>query len=141
MMTVGGAISGYWATGSTSAAMSPASVMMMEMTPAKIGRLMKNSENDMAAARSVGRLRRGIRRRRRGRFDHRNPGLDLEQIVDDDPIAGVESRHDRPVRADPVPGLHRPRLGLAFGVDDEHQILLLGLNDRGLRDQEDIVAL
>src|SRR5271167_3631259 len=49
MITVGGAISGYWATGSTRPAISPASVMMIEMTPAKIGRLMKNSENDMAA--------------------------------------------------------------------------------------------
>ena len=50
MMIVGGAISGYWATGSTRAAIRPARVMMIEMTPAKIGRLIKNSENDIAAA-------------------------------------------------------------------------------------------
>jgi hypothetical protein len=46
MMTVGGAISGYWAIGSTRAAMIPAMTMMMEITEAKIGRWMKN--RDMA---------------------------------------------------------------------------------------------
>ncbi len=50
MITVGGAISGYWATGSTRAAMMPAMTMMMEMTEAKIGRWMKN--RDMARSAS-----------------------------------------------------------------------------------------
>jgi hypothetical protein len=45
--TVGGAICGYCAMGSTCAATSPAMTMMIEMTDAKIGRLMKNF--DMAA--------------------------------------------------------------------------------------------
>src|ERR1022692_73296 len=44
MTTVGGAISGYCAIGSTCDEISPANVMMIEITPAKIGRLMKNSE-------------------------------------------------------------------------------------------------
>jgi hypothetical protein len=45
--TVGGAICGYCAIGSTCEATSPAMTMMIEMTDAKIGRLMKNF--DMAA--------------------------------------------------------------------------------------------
>src|SRR5271166_1028696 len=105
MMTVGGAISGYWATGSTSAAISPASVMMMEMTPAKIGRLMKNSENDIAATLFRGRRRAGVGRRRERRLDYGGAGLDLQKIVDDDPVPGMEPGHDRPVRVDPVAGL------------------------------------
>src|SRR3954453_12961882 len=44
MVTVGGEISGYCATGSTCDAISPASVMMMETTAAKIGRAMKNRD-------------------------------------------------------------------------------------------------
>src|SRR5271154_750508 len=141
MMTVGGAISGYWATGSTCAAMRPASVMMMEMTPAKIGRLMKNSENDIAAALVGGRSRGGTGRSRGRRLDHGGARLDFQQIVDDNPVACLEAGRDHPVGVDPVPGLHRPRLGLALGVDHEQQILLLGLNDRGLRDKEYVVAL
>src|SRR4029079_11030325 len=49
MTTVGGALSGYCATGSTCDAINPASVMMIAMTPAKIGRLMKNCENNVAS--------------------------------------------------------------------------------------------
>ena len=54
MTTVGGAISGYCAIGSTCDAIKPAIVMMIEMTPAKIGRLMKNSENDIVRERYLG---------------------------------------------------------------------------------------
>jgi hypothetical protein len=42
MVTVGGEISGYWATGKTLAAISPASTNRIEMTPENIGRSMKN---------------------------------------------------------------------------------------------------
>src|SRR4051812_24223172 len=40
--TVGGVISGYWATGRMKTAMLPISVMITEITAAKIGRLIKN---------------------------------------------------------------------------------------------------
>src|SRR5262249_37975404 len=43
--TVGGVMSGYWATGSVNNAMVPASTITMDSTEAKIGRLMKNFEN------------------------------------------------------------------------------------------------
>jgi len=40
--TVGGVISGYWATGSTNSDTMPAIVITIESTAAKIGRSMKN---------------------------------------------------------------------------------------------------
>src|SRR6185312_12843100 len=43
--TVGGVMSGYWAIGSCQTAMKPPSVMMIDITEAAIGRLMKNFEN------------------------------------------------------------------------------------------------
>ena len=39
--TEGGAISGYWDTGSSTTASAPASMMTMAMTQAKMGRSMK----------------------------------------------------------------------------------------------------
>jgi len=48
-------------------------------------------------------------------------GPHLEQVVDDHVIAGLQSRQDRPVRADPVAGSHRNRLRLAFCIDDEDE--------------------
>src|SRR5437660_6087336 len=42
MVTVGGEISGYCAIGGTFAAIKPASTNRIEMTPAKMGRSMKN---------------------------------------------------------------------------------------------------
>ncbi len=43
--TVGGVISGYCAIGSDVTATPPASVMMIDSTDAKMGRLMKKREN------------------------------------------------------------------------------------------------
>src|ERR1700687_704349 len=48
--TVGGAISGYWATGKVNRAMLPASTITMDRTEAKIGRLMKKRENTVRAS-------------------------------------------------------------------------------------------
>jgi len=42
--TVGGVTSGYWATGSDSAATAPANVITIDSTEAKIGRSMKKCE-------------------------------------------------------------------------------------------------
>src|SRR5204862_5866231 len=114
MTTVGGAISGYCAIGNTCDAIRPAIVMMIEMTPANIGRLMKNSENDIDRPLFGSRGRRGGCRGRR--FGHRRAWTHLEQVVDDHAVARLEARQNRPVAADPVPHLHRPRLRLAVGV-------------------------
>ena len=47
---MGGVISGYCATGSVNTAASPASVITIDGTEARIGRSMKNRENIAAAA-------------------------------------------------------------------------------------------
>src|SRR5450755_4647271 len=103
--------------------------MMIAMTPAKIGRLMKNSENDIAATLFVASPGRGVRRcrRRRGgfhgwRLGHRSARLNLEQVVDDDFVAGIEAGEDRPLLSDPVSGRDRPRLHFPIGVDDENEV-------------------
>src|SRR4051794_5297754 len=124
MTTVGGAISGYCAIGNTCDAIRPAIVMMIEMTPANIGRLMKNSENDMVGSLLGGGGR--CRWCRGGRFGDRRARTHLEQVVDDHAVARLEAREDRPVAADPVAHSHRARLRLAVRVDDEDEAGLFG---------------
>src|SRR5262245_11890524 len=51
--TVGGVISGYWATGRIKTAMLPISVMITEITAAKIGRLIKNFATSLIAPGSI----------------------------------------------------------------------------------------
>src|SRR5438445_4936024 len=76
IVTVGGAISGYCATGNTCQATSPASVVMIAMTEAKIGRSMKN--RDMAPCLLCGRHGRGLGFRGRLRT-HRGARPNLER--------------------------------------------------------------
>src|SRR6478672_2199873 len=116
MTTVGGAISGYWAMGSTCDAIRPAIVMMIEMTPAKMGRPMKNSENDMTAGRYFG-----------GAAGAAGAAVGAS-------VTGAQSRQDRPVGSDPVAGAHGHRLRLSVRIDDEDERRLLGLHDGRLRD-------
>src|ERR1019366_3320824 len=112
MVTVGGAISGYWAIGSTCEATRPATVIMIDMTPAKIGREMKKLNMEPALLRRGGRVLRRIVQsglcfgRRHGA--DRGAGPQLEQVVDDDAVSGRQAACDDPVRADPVTDLHRP---------------------------------
>src|SRR5215470_9878041 len=97
--------------GRTCEATSPASVKMIEMTEAKIGRSMKNFENTRRAL--LGRGRDGVV----GLRAHRSAGPQLEQVVDHDPVARVESGKHDPARAAPPPGLHRADLGLVLAVE------------------------
>src|SRR5215813_6524219 len=55
--TDGGTTSGYSEIGSCGIAIKPARKMAIEMTPAKIGRSMKNFDNDMAVLPAVARRR------------------------------------------------------------------------------------
>ncbi len=50
-MTTGGAMAGYWDTGSSKMASAPASMMMIAMTHAKMGRSMKNLATSAPGAR------------------------------------------------------------------------------------------
>src|SRR4051812_44502381 len=88
MVTVGGVISGYCAMGSTLEATRPASVMMIAMTDAKIGRWMKKCDIDCLLLRAAcgrsARLCRGFFRLYHG---HRRAGLQLHQVVEHHPVA------------------------------------------------------
>src|SRR6185295_2702858 len=116
IVTVGGAISGYCATGSENAAMVPASVMMIASTIAKTGRSMKKREKLPI---------RGL---------HRSARAYLHQVVDDHLLAFLQAAGDDHVGAHPAAGLHGAHRGLAVGADDHHLARLLALRDRGLRD-------
>src|ERR1700694_74251 len=114
--------------------------MMIAMTAAKIGRLMKNSENDIGATLLVAglwgcvRCRRrcnsGFRRRRLG---YRSARLHLEQIIDHALVPGIEAREYRPVLPDPVSGRDRPRLRFPIGVDDKNEVSFFCMVNRRLR--------
>ena len=77
----------------------------------------------------------------RPRLGHRSARPHLEQIVDDDFVAGIEAGEDRPLLADPVSGRDRPRLDLPIGADNKNKIAFLGLDYGGLRHQKYLVAL
>src|SRR5204862_5848976 len=108
--------SGYCGTGRLKLAMTPAIVMMIASTVAKIGRSMKKREKlPMGLAR--GGLGGGGRRRGRcrGHFAplDRSPGTNLHEVVDDHEVALREPGGHDGVGADPARGLHRLGNGLA----------------------------
>src|SRR5262249_33638666 len=139
MVTVGGAISGYWAMGSTCEATRPASVKMIEMTDAKIGRSMKNFENTSGA-------RLLHRRRARGGLGvgrlraHRHAGPELQQVVQGGPLARLEPREHQPVLAAPLAGLDLADRRLVLSVEDEQEVPLLVLEHRRLRHEEGVAV-
>ena len=160
-VTTGGAISGYCAIGSTRIAARPAITMKIESTAAKIGRSMKKREimraSHFFSAGAAGfcgalsrRLAAGLARRlcraalavaaARGIADlhrptctgapgpifitpsttTRSPGLQ----------AGLSMIQPSPAQS---PTSHRPRLGLALGVDDVDELALRAFEHRALR--------
>src|SRR5512141_688452 len=102
----------------------------------------------MAAGRGSTRRRRGTAgsRRTAGTWSYRGcdrhgaAGAQLEQVVDDDAIAGVEPGQDDPVAAGPLTGRHGPDRRLAVVVD-EYEVSLLGLQDGRLRHEIHVLAL
>src|SRR3982750_539648 len=105
MVMVGGEISGYCETGSDCEAMTPASVMRIARTDAKIGRSMKKREK-FPMALPCGLLgSRGL---------HYRTGSQLHEIVDDDHVALGESAGDDRVGADPPGHLHGLRRDLVL---------------------------
>src|ERR1700722_2842656 len=63
--TVGGAISGYWATGRVNSAMLPPSTIKMDSTEPEMGRLMKKRENTVQCLTCSARARGRDRHRQR----------------------------------------------------------------------------
>src|SRR5438309_10561971 len=105
--------------------------MMMAMTEAKIGRSMKN--RDMAPLLCLLCGRRSGLGLGGGLRTHRGPRPNLEQVVENHSVAGLEPPEDHPIAAEPLSHLDRTRLGLVFAVEGKHQKRLLSLDDRGLR--------
>src|SRR5579862_2802172 len=114
---VGGATSGYCATGSARIDAIPASMITIEITHAKTGRLAKN-----LASMSVPRGRSGRRRRRladRGLVGmHGHARTDLVEAFDDQLVARGEPALDEPVIADRAGRDERAELDLAIRPDD-----------------------
>src|SRR5690349_18854147 len=110
---MGGAISGYWAIGSTRMAARPASAMKIESTAAKIGRSMKKRENIISplllVARRLGRFRPRLGPLLRGddvRVADLHGGAGhhhhLHQSIGDDLVAGRDAREHDPLLRRPV---------------------------------------
>ena len=113
MAICGGAIGGYWETGSVLIASRPASMIMMAITQAKIGRFMKNlgmkrllyffaAAGFGSSGRSCVRLaaeRHGLDRRSRPR---------LLQSFQDDTVTCFQSFADQPVVANRPDDLDAP---------------------------------
>src|SRR5262249_52171228 len=91
--TVGGTTSGYWATGKTSSATAPITMVRIAMTLARTGRSMKNFEiiGDPSVRAGARRLGRG----RRLRIDFL-AGDCPQQAVHDHLIGGRNSFFDHP---------------------------------------------
>src|SRR5688572_9216945 len=116
MMTVGGAISGYCATGSVALATRPAITITIAMTPASTGRSMKNFENMSVARRGGCSLR-----------DHRDTRIQLHQVVEDDGVAIVQALANDPVLPDPFADFDRALRGFAVRADDPDEAALISL--------------
>src|ERR1700730_11745542 len=105
-LTTGGAISGYWATGSRPTDTAPTMTKTMDTTAAKIGRSMKKWERRMCGTRSIGvDLRAGNRCRGDARSLRRNlcTRPRSHEAVDDDVVVGRQALGDDAQAID-----HRP---------------------------------
>src|SRR4030095_14466670 len=97
-LMTGGAISGYWATGSRPKETAPKITNTSDSTAAKIGRSMKKREMRMGIRCSVGRGLSAAGEGRGvvcgGRFlrGHLDAGARPHQAVDDHAVIGVEAR-------------------------------------------------
>ena len=146
MVICGGAIGGYWETGSVLIASRPASMIMMAITQAKIGRLMKNLGMECllyffaaagcgAAAGAAVRLaaeRHGLDRCSRAR---------LLQSFQDDAVAGFQPFADQPVVADRPVDLDDPRFHLLFGSNHhDHGIACRIAGDPALRNEDRLLV-
>src|SRR5258707_1219336 len=119
-LTTGGAISGYWATGSRPTETAPTMTKAIEMTAAKIGRSMKKWERRMPGSRSIGvDVRSGGRCRRGARWLRRNlcARPRAHQAVDDDVVVGCQALRYDAQAIDDRPERDVFRAGDVLGVD------------------------
>src|SRR5258708_735544 len=142
-LTTGGAISGYWATGSRPTDTAPTMTKTMETTAAEIGRAMKKWERRMRGARSTvadgragDRSRSGARRL--WRYLCARPRS--HEAVDDDVVVGRQTlRNDAQAIDDrPERDVFRPRDVL--GVDHQHELAHLLGPDGGVGHEQLILG-
>src|SRR5882757_1648343 len=135
-LTTGGAISGYWATGSRPTDTAPTMTKTIETTAAKIGRSMKKWERRMCGSRSIGvDLRPGDRCRSGARLLWRNlsAGPRPHEAVDDDVVVGRQALGDDAQALDERPERDVFRPGDILGVDHHHELAHLLGPDGGVR--------
>src|SRR3569833_4158807 len=121
MFTLGGATSGYCATGSTMIESTPASMITIVITHAKTGRFAKILASMVLVFRWRWSCRARARARARFRFFrrmHRHARTDLVRTLDAQLVAGLEAALDQPVIADRAIRDEHARLDLAVGADD-----------------------
>src|SRR5258707_7144529 len=121
----GGAISGYWATGSRPLDTAPRMTKTTETTAAKIGRSMKKWELRIRGSRSIGAdLRAGGRRGSGARLLRRYlcAWARTHQAVDDDVVVGRQPLGDDAQTIDDRSKRHVLRPRDILGVDYQHKL-------------------
>src|SRR5229473_2192142 len=121
-LTTGGAISGYWATGSRPRDTAPTMTKTIETTAAKIGRSMKKWEIRIGASIGLG----GRARRRRLLGGHLGAGARAHQAVDHDPVVGRDALPDH--AQPPGGGVAQRHVFLPRGalrIDHHHELARL----------------
>src|SRR5271169_886194 len=142
-LTTGGAISGYWATGSRPTDTAPTMTKTIDTTAAKIGRSMKKWERRMSGSRSIGvDLRDGGRCRRGARLLWRNlcAWPRSHEAVDDDIVVGRQALRDDPQAIDNRPERDVFRPGDVLGVDHQHELAHLLGPDGGVGHEQFILG-
>src|SRR6218665_1558319 len=129
-ITEGGTTSGYSAVGNANNAMTPASRMTIDRTPAKMGRSMKNLEMFMMKLRAV--LSRSSRRfaarhggHVNGVFGHPFTRPYPLHAVDHDTVALAQASLDDAQAFVEIAQAHLAVLDFVVRIDDKHELLRL----------------
>src|SRR5262245_27081500 len=141
---MGGAISGYCATGRRKNDTPPTMMNTMETTAAKIGRSMKKCEMRMRRSASSIRLGGRTRTLRGGRplslGGDLGAGACPHQAVDDDAVVGCEPFLDNPQSVDDLAKRHVLLPCRALGIDHQHVLARLLGGDRRIGHQQRLVG-
>src|SRR6266446_4765088 len=134
-LTTGGAISGYWATGSRPTDTAPTMTKTIETTAAKIGRSMKKWERRICGSRSIGVDLQGGRRCCGGArllWGNLCAWPRPHEAVDDDVVVGPQALRDDAQAIDDRPERDVFRPGDVLGVDHQHELAHLLSPDGGV---------
>src|SRR6185369_6322717 len=129
---------GYWATGSPARATSPTMTVMMAMTMATIGRLMKKRYMALPPAAFGCGARPGSRaggQAERPRLN-RHPLFHLLHTFGDHHLARLEARLDFPKRSHPLARLYHAQLHLVVGAQHRQLVAPLQFQQAALRHQQ-----